>query len=214
MNPFHVLITLLFVSLNIHADECRTELRKEDSYADLSAILSCLAVKNQRLEMELKQLKSQKEEKLLQVDGSSEKCKPEKTDIFTASLYTVLINDTINARLNIQNTTAEPLLVALDYERQPTLSDEKYALTAAPDTTPMGMQSSTIGSDKEDAYTKLLAGQIYPINFSFKPDLKLLKTSNGNTNITVSANFLRLTNKGKVERITVAPCAIMKVGDQ
>lgn len=215
INTLGKIIALSLVAVNIHAEECRTELNGNDRYTELSGILTCLSTKIKSMDAEITALKNSKVSN--PIVSTDSKCGSVKSDGIIASLTPVMTGSKINANFTIENTTSEPLYLVWDFANRPTLSDDTYALSAQTNNhTTTGMPYSQIGSRdlaKVENYTKLAASQKLAIGLSFDISSKPYKTG-GQTHVSVAMNFLRLnTANGKVERISASPCALMKIND-
>lgn len=208
MNKFWKIIVLSLAAVNAQAEDCRTDLTGSDRYKDLSGILSCLSNKIKSMETEINSLKSSK------LTGSAPqgdpKCGSAKTEAFIASIYPVMTGQTVKVKFTIENITGEPLFLVWNWRGgnpNPALSDDKYGIAAVTNQV-TGLPGES-DNEKEASYEKIAVGQIQAVGLTFDTNFKGYKI-NDQTHANVTMSFLRF-NKGKVDRMTASPCALMKV---
>ena len=210
MNKISFFIILILLSISAKSQEdCRMDVKIGDSYKDLGDILNCMSKKINRLEEEIKKLKSP----ATVIINDNNKCGPERAEKFIASLITTLSSSIINAKFSIRNTTSEPLFLAADKNLPATLNADKISSDVVLREDPQGISVYAIsfgGVDKEQAYTRIGPGQTHSVKLAFS--LKNATGESGDTRVTVTMNFLNLDN-GNVRRVAASPCALMSVGN-
>lgn len=151
--------------------------------------------------------------RMINVTINNNYCGPETAEKFTASLIPTLSGSTINAKFYIKNKTTEPLFLAADDHLPATLLADKYIANTTALGRPSGISSYAIslgGVNTEQAYTRIAPGQTHKIGLVF--ETKLDSKISGETDVTVTMNFLNLDN-GNVKKVAASPCAVMKVGN-
>jgi hypothetical protein len=146
---------------------------------------------------------------VLEVRQSAAKCSPAKTERFVVSLSRATADSNRNitmAKLSIQNTTSEPLFLALNKTVRPVLTDDETGLSAY-HTDSHGISSIQPSGNEmemkdEGKYSRISPGQSLDVGLAFT----LFPTGyKPGSQVRVTIDFISL-HKGKVERMSASPC--------